>query len=92
MSEAGARVGRKVRTNVVVDEGLVSKVMHTYGLRSKREAIEFALRVVASEGDESVSPGKAALELEGIWADRSLEELREIYGDETPDSLVEPTP
>ena len=29
---------------------------------------------------------KAALELEGAWADRPEEELRAIYGDEFPDS------
>ena len=54
-------MGRKVRTNVVIDEALVRKVMDRYGLRSKREAIDFALRSAAGESD----PWKAALALEG---------------------------
>jgi len=74
-------VGRLVRTNVVVDEDLVSKVMELYGLRSKREAIDFSLRHMAGVEDRR----KRTLELEGIWADMSDEEVREIYGDEVPD-------
>jgi Arc/MetJ family transcription regulator len=31
------------RTNVVVDDELVAMVMHRHRLRSKREAIDFAL-------------------------------------------------
>ena len=85
-------MGHKVRTNIVIDEELVSKVMRTYDLKSKRAAVDFALRTIVSESEasETLPPGKAALALEGMWADRSWEELREIYGDETPDSLVEP--
>lgn len=78
-------MGRKVRTNVVIDDDLVRKVMELYGLKSKREAIDFALRAVSGEREIS-DPWKAALELQGIWADRSEEELREIYGDEFPDT------
>lgn len=57
--------------------------MDTYGIRSKREAIDFALRAVA--GDEGVADARRAiLDLRGIWRDRSEEELREIYGDKIP--------
>lgn len=35
------------RTNVVLDDALVERVMRLYGLRTKREAIDFALRAVA---------------------------------------------
>ena len=35
------------RTNVVLDDELVAQVMKLYGLRSKREAIDFALRRAA---------------------------------------------
>ncbi|MBI2237004.1 MAG: type II toxin-antitoxin system VapB family antitoxin [Actinobacteria bacterium] len=76
-------MGRTVRTNVVVDEDLVERVKERYGLKSKREAIDFALRAVAGE-EEITDPWKGALELEGMWADRSEEELREIYGDKIP--------
>src|SRR5919201_38371 len=38
------------RTNVVVDDELIERVMKLYNLRTKREAIDFALRqVVAME-------------------------------------------
>jgi Arc/MetJ family transcription regulator len=76
-----------VRTNVVIDQELVGKVMSAFGLGTKRSAIDFALRAVLTGGaDEASNPWKAALELEGTWADRSDDELREIYGDELPDS------
>jgi Arc/MetJ family transcription regulator len=37
------------RTNVDVDDELVAKVMQRYGLRSKREAIDLALRRLVGE-------------------------------------------
>lgn len=79
-------MGRKVRTNIVIDEELASEVMETYGLESKRAAVEFALRAVVGQREGSITdPWKAALELEGIWADMTDEEAREIWGDEAPD-------
>ncbi len=77
-----------VRTNVVVDETLVQEVKRRFGLKSKREAIDFALHAVLSDdGDDEIitDPWKAALELEGMWADMTDEEAREIWGDEVPD-------
>lgn len=35
------------RTNVVVDDALIDRVMRLYGLPTKRAAIDFALRAVA---------------------------------------------
>lgn len=76
-----------VRTNVVIDQQLLDKVMSTFGLDTKREAVDFALHAVLGEARAPVTdPWKAALELKGTWADRSEAELREIYGDEFPDS------
>jgi Arc/MetJ family transcription regulator len=73
-------MGRKVRTNIVIDEELVREVMETFLLESKRAAVDFALRRVLGRGEEQVDdPGKAMLELEGIWADMTDEEAREIY-------------
>jgi len=77
-----------VRTNVVVDETLVQEVKRRFGLKSKREAIDFALHAVLSDDDDDeviTDPWKAALELEGMWADMTDEEAREIWGDEVPD-------
>ena len=65
-------MGRMVRTNVVIDESLVRKVMDLYGLRTKREAIDFALRY-ASRSEER---RKKALALEGKGWPGDLDEIR----------------
>jgi Arc/MetJ family transcription regulator len=64
-------MGKMVRTNVVVDEELVTKVMQLYGCKTKREAIDFALRRTAGESDRT-----KILELEGIGWEGDLEEMR----------------
>jgi len=65
-------MARLVRTNVVIDEGLIRRVMEIYGLRSKREAIDFALRY-AARSDER---GKKLLELEGSGWTGDLDAMR----------------
>lgn len=63
-------MGRMVRTNVVIDERLVRKVMDLYGLKSKRAAIHFALEHAARR-DERV---KKILALRGIgWGEPAQE-------------------
>jgi Arc/MetJ family transcription regulator len=80
-------MGRMVRTNIVIDEDLVNEVMRAYGLDSRRAAVDFALHAVLSEEDEAITnPWKAALDLEGTWADMTDEEVREIWGEEAPDA------
>lgn len=64
-------MGKMVRTNVVVDETLVTKVMELYGLRTKREAIDFALRRTAGDSDTT-----RILELEGIGWEGDLDAMR----------------
>jgi len=61
------------RTNVVVDDVLVARVKRLYGLRTTREAIDFALRQVA---EEDVDPYALALRLEGSDVVAGLEEIR----------------
>ena len=79
-------MAKMVRTNVVIDEALIGKVMSVFGIETKREAVDFALHAVIGEEQRPITdPWKAVLELEGLWADRSEEELRAIYGDEMPD-------
>lgn len=52
------------RTNVVVDDRLIERVMRTYRLRTKREAIDLALRSLVGEVG-----GGSFMELEGSgWA------------------------
>jgi Arc/MetJ family transcription regulator len=78
-------MGRKVRTNIVIDEALVFEVMETYGLESKRAAVDFALRTVLGKPDPIRDPGKAMLELRGIWAGMPDEEARRIYDSDVDD-------
>jgi Arc/MetJ family transcription regulator len=59
------------RTNVVVDDQLVERVKRLYGLRTKRDAIDFALRSVAGRYDP-----KEILELRGIGWVGDLRKMR----------------
>jgi Arc/MetJ family transcription regulator len=60
-----------VRTNIVIDGKLMSKVMRLYGFRTKREAVDYALRRLAGSDDP-----RSILELEGIGWEGNLDEMR----------------
>ncbi len=66
-------VGSMGRTNVVVDSELVEKVKKMYGLKSTREAIDFALHSVAGRLERN----RAMLELEGTGWGGDLDAMRE---------------
>jgi Arc/MetJ family transcription regulator len=78
MSVYDINMGRMVRTNVVLDEDLVRRVMEMFGLKSKRAAIDYALRRVAGVGDR-----KLIMELRGTGWIGDLDEMRR---DEPPDT------
>jgi Arc/MetJ family transcription regulator len=59
------------RTNVVVDDRLVERVKKLYGLRTTREAIDFALRAVATEGSR-----RDMLDLKGSGWEGDLRSMR----------------
>lgn len=59
------------RTNVVVDDELIERVMSLYGFRTKREAIDFALRAVAGNKKH-----RDMLDLEGSGWTGNLKEMR----------------
>ena len=59
------------RTNVVVDEGLIRRVMRLYRLPSKRAAIDFALRALVGDRRR-----KDMLDLEGAGWDGDLSKMR----------------
>ena len=61
------------RTNVVIDDELVERVKAMYGLRTTREAIDFALKSVAGRLERN----RAMLALEGTGWGGDLDELRE---------------
>lgn len=66
------------RTNLELDDDLVSEAMRRYGLPSKRAAVDFALRHLvgrAMSRDE-------ALAMEGSGWEAELDELRSTGGAE----------
>jgi len=60
------------RTNIDVDDDAVHTVMERYRLATKRDAVNFALRLVAGEALDL----EAARRLRGSGWDGDLEELR----------------
>jgi Arc/MetJ family transcription regulator len=62
------------RTNIDIDDELVARAMKLYGLRTKREAVDLALRRLV--GGVSQDPHRGMLELQGIGWEGDLDELR----------------
>lgn len=60
------------RTNIDLDNELVTKAMSRYGLRSKREAVDFALRRLLGDPLSAAE----ALALEGTGWEGDLEHMR----------------
>lgn len=60
------------RTNIDLNDKLVADAMARYGLRSKREVVEFALRRLVGE---PMSPDEA-LKLEGSGWEGDLDQMR----------------
>lgn len=61
-----------MRTNIELDDALVGEVMRRYRLRTKREAVEFALRHLVGDGFTK----EDALALEGTGWEGDLAEMR----------------
>ncbi|HWH30265.1 MAG TPA: type II toxin-antitoxin system VapB family antitoxin [Mycobacteriales bacterium] len=64
------------RTNIDIDDELVATVMRRHGLRTKREAVDLALRRLA--GPRLTTEFLASLE--GIGWDGDLDEMRRAAG------------
>jgi Arc/MetJ family transcription regulator len=60
------------RTNIDIDDDLVRRAMLRYGLRTKREAVDLALRRLVGEPLSL----EEALEMEGSGWEGELDELR----------------
>ena len=60
------------RTNIDIDDDLVRRAMLRYGLRTKREAVDLALRRLVGEPLSL----EEALDMEGSGWEADLEELR----------------
>ena len=61
------------RTNIEIDDELIARVMRRYGFRSKREAVERALRNL----DVEPLSREEILELEGMGWEGGLGAMRE---------------
>lgn len=61
------------RTNIDLDDELVARVMERHGLRTKREAVDLALRRLAGPPLTT----KALASLEGIGWDGALDAMRD---------------
>lgn len=62
---------KTTRTNVVIEDDLIERVMSQYGFRTKREAVDYALRRLVSKYEP-----KDMLDLEGSGWDGDLEAMR----------------
>lgn len=60
------------RTNIDIDDEVIARVQSTYGLRTKREAVDFALRRLLVEPMSR----EEALEMEGAGWAGDLDALR----------------
>jgi Arc/MetJ family transcription regulator len=67
------------RTNIDLDDGLISEVMRRFGVSTKKEAVDLALRRLVGVRLTS----EFLLELEGVGWEGDLESLRR----EKPDEL-----
>lgn len=65
-------MARMVRTNIVIDETLIRRVMDLYQLTSKRAAVDFALRYAARAEERR----EKTLKLEGAGWPGDLDEIR----------------
>lgn len=67
------------RTNIEIDDDVMQRVLDTYGLRSKREAVDFALRRLLVEPMEA----HEALDMRGSGWDGDLAAMRAGTGPRT---------
>ena len=73
---------RMGRTNVVVDDALIERVMRKYGLKTKRAAIDYALRRLMGERSQ-----RDLRDLRGRGWEGDLNEMRrgrieELWGNQ----------
>ena len=64
------------RTNIEIDDNLVSEAMQRYGLHSKRAAVDLALRRLVGDS----MPREEALAMEGTGWEGDLDEIRSNHG------------
>ncbi len=65
--------GVVTRTNIDIDDELVERAIRTFGLRSKREAVQLALERLLGGGPMSI---EEQLEMQGVGWEGSLDDMR----------------
>lgn len=65
------------RTNIDIDDAACERVMRMYGLETKRDAINLALRKLAIEPLSKAE----VLAMAGLWADRPASDFEAIASD-----------
>jgi Arc/MetJ family transcription regulator len=63
-----------MRTNIEIDDDLIARVMQWYGFKTKRDAVDYALRQLVPE-PLSI---EEALAMEGSGWEGDLDEMRRI--------------
>ena len=61
------------RTNIEIDDELIARVMQRYGVRTKREAVDLALRTAAGEAMSR----EEALAMRGTGWEGDLDAMRQ---------------
>jgi Arc/MetJ family transcription regulator len=67
------------RTDIEIDDEVMRRVLETYGLRTKREAVDFALRRLLVDPMDA----REALSMRGAGWAGDLDEMREGIGPRT---------
>ena len=65
---------QKLDVDIDIDDELIGHAMRIYGLRTKKEAVDLALRRLV--GGVSTNPHQGMLELQGIGWEGDLDEMR----------------
>jgi Arc/MetJ family transcription regulator len=75
-------VKKTTRTNIVIEDDLIERVMSQYGFKTKREAVDYALRRLVSRYEP-----KDMLDLQGIGWEGDLDAMRRTR---FPDGPLDP--
>jgi Arc/MetJ family transcription regulator len=70
---------RVTRTNIDIDDELIAEVMRRHGLRTKREAVDLALRRLVADR----SSRERLLTLRGVGWSGDLDEIRAAWAPRT---------
>ena len=73
MAHTKVYLGVMSRTNIDIDDALIERAMRTFGLRTKRQAVQLALERLLGGGPMTI---QEQLEMEGAGWDADLGAMR----------------